>query len=67
VADAWPFGCCSQTGLTRADRRAAAAQVGNDFDTCQQLLANQGTTCSRTGNPRVCVAENDNPVISPPK
>jgi hypothetical protein len=62
-------GCCSQAGLSaseqRAQRRVTAQQTSGDFTTCQTLLANQGTTCSRTGNPRVCIAENDNPIISP--
>jgi hypothetical protein len=59
-------GCCSQAGLSaseqRAQRRVTAQQTSGDFTTCQTLLANQGTTCSRTGNPRVCIAENANPM-----
>lgn len=59
-------GCCSQTGLTaraqRAQNRVTAQQAAGDFTTCQTLLANQGITCSRTGNPRVCIAEDANPV-----
>jgi hypothetical protein len=55
-------GCCSQAGLTRAERRVAAQQAPGNFTTCQTLLANQGITCSRTGNPRVCIAENADPM-----
>jgi hypothetical protein len=58
-------GCCSQAGLSaseqRAQRRVTAQQTSGDFTTCQNLLGGP-SACSRTGNPRVCIAENANPM-----
>jgi hypothetical protein len=54
-------GCCAQASLSRAERRVIAQQAPGNFTTCQTLLAEQGITCSRTGNPRVCIAENADP------
>jgi hypothetical protein len=57
-------GCCPQTGLSasalRAQRRVTAQQAPGDFTTCQNLLGGP-SACSRTGNPRVCIAENADP------